>query len=69
MTDIAIMAAPAAPTYTDVVGAARILSVAPKTLRNWASLRSGPPIYRFGGALRYAVEDLHEWASDQKVAG
>jgi hypothetical protein len=58
--------APAA-SYTDAIGAALILGIAPKTLRNWASLKTGPPVFRFGGSARYGIAEIHEWASAQRV--
>ena len=43
-----------AAVYTDTIGAAAILCVAPKTLRNWASLGAGPDVFRLNGATRPA---------------
>ena len=56
-----------AAAFTDAAGVAAILGIAEKTVRNWASLRSGPPQYRFGGAARYSVREVYDWAAAQKV--
>lgn len=57
----------AAAAYVDAADVAAILGIAEKTVRNWASLRSGPPQYRFGGAARYSVSEVYEWAAAQRV--
>ncbi|MGV8857684.1 helix-turn-helix domain-containing protein [Rhodoglobus sp.] len=53
--------------YIDAAGVASILGIAEKTVRNWASLRLGPPQYRFGGAARYSITEVYDWAAAQKV--
>lgn len=54
--------------YTDTAGAATILCVAPKTLRNWASLGAGPEVFRLNGATRYSIEGVLAWAAERRVA-
>lgn len=49
--------------------AAAYLRRSPGTLANWAAQRKGPAYYRqLDGAVVYAVEDMAEWLSSQRVA-
>ena len=44
---------------------AAILGLSVKTLRRWRWLKTGPPWYRIGAAIRYSPGDLDEF----KAAG
>lgn len=49
--------------------AAAYLRRSPGTLANWAAQRKGPVYYRqLDGAVVYAIEDMAEWLSSQRVA-
>ncbi|SDL54082.1 helix-turn-helix domain-containing protein [Arthrobacter sp. ok362] len=48
---------------------ASYLRRSPGTLANWAAQRKGPPYYRqVDGTVVYAIEDLAEWLTSQRVA-
>lgn len=47
--------------------AARILDVAPMTLRHWRSAGTGPPFIKLGGRVRYRATDLEDWIESQLV--
>jgi predicted DNA-binding transcriptional regulator AlpA len=49
------------------VTAARILNVAPQTLRNWRSSRKGPPYIKLGRSVRYREEDLAAWIQARRI--
>jgi Helix-turn-helix domain len=38
--------------------AALYLGVSVSTMRRWRRTKSGPPLFRFGGVLRYRCDDL-----------
>ena len=44
--------------------AAVYLSVSPSTLRRWRKANCGPRMFRFGGILRYRLEDLDAFLQD-----
>jgi excisionase family DNA binding protein len=46
--------------------AAAVLNVAPKTLRNWCSLRA-IPFLRVGGCLRFDGDALKQWLEARAV--
>ena len=52
-------------TLIDTVKAAEYLGVNEATLRNWRSMKKGPPFVRLGdtkkSAIRYSLEDLDLW--------
>ena len=54
--------------YLTTAQAADVLSLSPKTLRNWAtSAKPGsPPVHRFGAAVRYNTDDLQNWVTAQR---
>jgi hypothetical protein len=62
-----ITAAVASSSFGDAISgreAARILGIAPKTLRNWRSAGRGPTYVKYGGRhgpVRYDVEALLAW--------
>ncbi|MGA2733300.1 MAG: helix-turn-helix domain-containing protein [Syntrophobacteraceae bacterium] len=43
--------------------AARMLNVNARTLERWRIVGNGPKYRVFGGLVRYALEDLTEWAA------
>ncbi|MGC2853841.1 helix-turn-helix domain-containing protein [Novispirillum sp. DQ9] len=40
---------------------ASILRVSEKTLKNWRSLRLGPPFIKVGGVVRYRRRSVDRW--------
>lgn len=48
--------------------AARFLSLSPHSLECYRSGGYGPPYYKFGKSVRYAVSDLESWIARQRVA-
>ncbi len=42
--------------------AAELLGLSPKTLQRWRWLKKGPRICKLGGAVRYSIRDLEEFA-------
>lgn len=53
--------------FNDVV-AAQYLGVQPATLRRWRSLGTGPAYKKLKKAVRYSLEDLHDYLQKQTVA-
>jgi hypothetical protein len=47
--------------YVNDVEAAKILSMAPQTLRNLRFKRLGPPYVKKGRSVRYSLLDLHAY--------
>lgn len=59
---------PTSPPHTcDEAGAAEFCGVARSTLRNWRSLRQGPPFLRLGRRIRYRLADLDRWLAQHRV--
>lgn len=56
------------PHFVDTRGAAKVLGVAAATLNRWRCHGIGPRWRRFGGSVRYALEDLRAWADQQVCA-
>jgi len=54
--------------FVDTEAAARYLALSPHSLECYRSLGAGPPFYKFGKFVRYAVPDLQAWA-DQRQHG
>jgi len=54
------------PGLLTVEEAAGVLRVAPKTLRNWVSLRA-IPFVRVGGCLRFDGPALQRWLESRSV--
>lgn len=52
--------------FVDTVAAARYLALSPHSLECYRSLGGGPPFYKFGKFVRYAVPDLEIWASERR---
>lgn len=48
--------------------AARFLSLSPHSLECYRSGGYGPPYYKFGKSVRYAVSDLEAWIARHRVA-
>ena len=47
------------------VQAAEFLNLSDKTLRNWRSLKKGPPYKRYSaGCIRYDEAELRQWLED-----
>ena len=55
------------PAYINEFAAAHFLGLAPKTLSRWRWAKKGPKFCKFSGAVRYAIVDLEEYASDAEV--
>ena len=52
--------------FVDTAAAARYLALSPHSLECYRSLGGGPPFYKFGKFVRYAVSDLQEWAKKRR---
>jgi predicted DNA-binding transcriptional regulator AlpA len=50
-------------TLVDTRAAAEILGMSQVTLELWRSKHKGPAYYKIGNAVRYATEDLDEYAT------
>jgi hypothetical protein len=48
------------PLLTEI-DAARLLSRAPGTLRNWRSKNEGPPFIKVGASVRYSLSSLRDY--------
>ena len=58
---------PVAPLL-DSLDAARFLNLkTPATLANWRTRGQGPAYIKVGGSIRYRMEDLERWLSQQRV--
>jgi len=51
--------------FVDTEVAARYLALSPHSLECYRSLGGGPPFYKFGKFVRYAVPDLEAWAAER----
>jgi hypothetical protein len=49
--------------FVDTEAAARYLGLTTHSLESYRSLGVGPPYYKFGRWVRYAVDDLDVWAA------
>jgi hypothetical protein len=47
--------------------AAIFLHIAPKTLSRWRWVGRGPNFHKFGGAVRYSLQDLENFAQSSAV--
>ena len=54
--------------FDDTEAAARYLALSPHSLECYRSLGGGPPFYKFGKFVRYAVADLESWVSTRRFA-
>lgn len=52
--------------FVDTEAAARYLALSPHSLECYRSLGGGPPFYKFGKFVRYAVADLEAWAAEHR---
>ncbi len=52
--------------FVDTEAAARYLALSPHSLECYRSLGGGPPFYKFGKFVRYAVTDLEGWAAERR---
>ena len=52
--------------FVDTEAAARYLALSAHSLECYRSLGGGPPFYKFGKFVRYAVEDLQTWAAERR---
>jgi Helix-turn-helix domain len=52
--------------FVDTAAAARYLALSPHSLECYRSLGGGPPFYKFGKFVRYAVSDLESWAAERR---
>ena len=54
--------------FLDTDAAARFLALSPHSLECYRSLGGGPPFYKFGKFVRYAVADLEDWTRARRHA-
>lgn len=52
--------------FVDTEAAARYLALSSHSLECYRSLGGGPPFYKFGKFVRYAVPDLEAWAASRR---
>ena len=52
--------------FVDTEAAARYLALSPHSLECYRSRGGGPPFYKFGKFVRYAVGDLEAWAAERR---
>ena len=52
--------------FVDTDAAARYLALSPHSLECYRSLGGGPPFYKFGKFVRYAVADLEGWSAERR---
>ena len=52
--------------FVDTEAAARYLALSAHSLECYRSLGGGPPFYKFGKFVRYAVADLEVWAAKRR---
>ncbi len=52
--------------FVDTEAAARYLALSPHSLECYRSFGGGPPFYKFGKFVRYAVADLEKWAAERR---
>lgn len=52
--------------FVDTEAAARYLALSPHSLECYRSLGGGPPFYKFGKFVRYAVPDLQAWTVERR---
>ena len=52
--------------FVDTEAAARYLALSPHSLECYRSLGGGPPFYKFGKFVRYAVANLTGWAAERR---
>ena len=52
--------------FVDTEAAARYLALSPHSLECYRSLGGGPPFYKFGKFVRYAVADIEAWAAEHR---
>jgi hypothetical protein len=52
--------------FVDTEAAARYLALSAHSLECYRSLGGGPPFYKFGKFVRYAVSDLEAWAAERR---
>ena len=58
--------------FVDTEAAARYLALSPHSLECYRSLGGGPPFYKFGKFVRYAVPELQAWVAEcrhERTAG
>jgi hypothetical protein len=53
-------------SFVDTDAAVRYLALNPHSLEYYRSLGGGPPFYKFGEFVRYAVPDLEAWAAGRR---
>ena len=54
--------------HLDSLETARFLNLkTPGTLANWRTKGQGPAYIKVGGSIRYRMEDLERWLSQQRV--
>lgn len=52
--------------FVDTEAAARYLALSPHSLECYRSLGGGPPFYKFGKFVLYAVADLEGWVAERR---
>jgi len=52
----------------DIHELADYLGIPVSTIYDWRTRGSGPPAYRFGKHLKFAVGDVRDWVAQQRVS-
>lgn len=53
--------------YLDTHEAARMMRLAPVTLKKWRQIGQGPIYSKVHGKVLYSVEDIHDYIIDRRV--
>lgn len=53
-------------TFLNTYAAANYLNVSVSTMKKFRKHNEGPEYFRFGRSIRYYINDLHEWAIEQR---
>ncbi len=57
------------PALMDVAELAAYLGVPISTVYDWRTRDKGPPAYRFGKHLKFAIADVQAWVAAQREPG
>ena len=60
---------PDLPALMDVAELAAYLDVPVSTVYDWRTRDKGPPAYRFGKHLKFAIADVQAWVAAQREPG
>lgn len=61
-----VRSVPGLEPMIDVVTLAAYLGVPVSTIYDWRTNRNGPPAYRFGKHVMFAVSDVKAWVEQQR---